>query len=35
MVDLVKGFGFVILKDEDEAKTAIGALNDKDIGGKK
>jgi len=30
-----KGFGYVILKDEDEAKKAIEALNDKEIGGKK
>lgn len=30
-----KGFGYVILKDEAEAKKAMEALNDKEIGGKK
>lgn len=30
-----KGFGFVVMPDGTQAQNAIGALNDKDMGGRK
>ena len=30
-----KGFGFVVMPDATQAQSAIGALNDKDMGGRK